>query len=379
MSKEIKIPDARLANVFNEEVVKEIVKPTASTDNQNSEIDTVDKKTFILTKKVNNEYDRIRKQEDNLAKFGELTLKPNAEAVQEIVDKQKEYFEFARQSKVFLHEGFNKKVPFFPRNLIMMGAKTGSGKTTIVSNICYHTVLQGGRVLVITNEEVPGDFYSRIACLFKGWAYRNHDDMTPEQADTITDMITVLSQRISVVDDNYGGLDGVTTSPEGLRTLLDRVISKADGEFDCVLIDYYQGFFRSLQDKSMNRYDVQENVSELLYNYKDRIPCPLVILSQLKELTDEKTPFKERIEGRKVILNKATCAIEVIAEPENMRTSFSIKKARYAGTLGETVYSGFDKGKYIPYTKEFAMKQLMKQEQKDRAKVMGKVFEGKEK
>jgi len=235
--------------------------------------------------------------------------------------------------------------------------------------------MQNGRVLVITNEEVPGDFYSRIACLFNGWAYRNHDEMTPEQSDSITGMIKVLSQRITVVDDNYNGLNGVTTSPEGLKTLLDRVISGEDGDFDCVLIDYYQGFFRSLQDKSMNRYDVQENVAELLYNYKDRLPCPIVILSQLKELTDEKTPFKERIEGRKVILNKATCAIEIVAEPEHMRTVFSIKKARYAGTLGETIHSGFDKGKYVPYTKEFARKQLMKQEQKDRAKVMGKVFE----
>lgn len=378
MSEEIKVPDARLAAVFDTAVVQDTTKEPPIVEKD--QVDTVDKKTYILTKKVNNEYERIKKQEANLSNFDNLTLSPDEEEVKNIVKRQKEYFEFARQSRVFLHEGFNKKVPFFPRNLIMMGAKTGSGKTTIVSNVCYHTVLQGGRVLVVTNEEVPGDFYSRIACLFKGWAYRNHDDMTPQQADTITDMIAVLSQRISVVDDNYSGLDGVTTSPEGLKKLLDRVISKADGEFDCVLIDYYQGFFRSLQDKSMNRYDVQEQVSELLYNYKDRIPCPIVILSQLKELTDEKTPFKERIEGRKVIVNKATCAIEVIADPENMRTSFTIKKARYAGTLGEVIYSGFDKGQYVPYTKEFAMKQLMRQEQKDRASLMGEVFdEGKDK
>lgn len=335
----------------------------------------IEKKKFVYNTKIDREYKKIKQLEEESKSLNKLSLVPTEETLEQIATEQQEYFDFAKKAKVFLHEGFNGKVPFFPRNLIFMAAKTGSGKTTIVSNVCYHTVLQGGKVLVITNEEVPGDFYSRIACLFKGWAYKNHDEMPPEYSQQITKMIKVLGKRITVIDDNYNGLKNLSTSIQGLERILERVRSKVDGEFDCVLIDYYQGFYKDLENPHAAKWEVQEKTAEILYQYKDLLNCPIVLLGQLKDSHEDNVPFKERIEGRKSVLNKATCAIEVIAEPENMRTSFTIRKARYSGTLGETIYSGFDRGKYVPYTKEFATKRLLEQERKERAKILGKVFD----
>jgi hypothetical protein len=85
------------------------------------------------------------------------------------------------------------------------------------------------------------------------------------------------------------------------------------------------------------------------------------VLGQLKE--DENLPFKEAIEGRKVIANRATCCLEVKANFENKTTSWFVRKSRFSASLGKEIKTGFDKGKYVVYDDTFAKKIKSQQEE----------------
>jgi len=88
-----------------------------------------------------------------------------------------------------------------------------------------------------------------------------------------------------------------------------------------------------------------------LDNFKNQYPGPIVILSQLKPGDED---FKTRIEGRKMLLNKATVALEVVADKDKMATQFKVHKGRYSNALGgKGITLGYEKGKYVEYTSAF--------------------------
>jgi HrpA-like RNA helicase len=65
-----------------------------------------------------------------------------------------------KKSMVFMNDRFRLVVPYFQKNLILIGADTGDGKSTTVANAIYSTITKinpatgkYGRVMVLSNEE----------------------------------------------------------------------------------------------------------------------------------------------------------------------------------------------------------------------------------
>ena len=116
--------------------------------------------------------------------FGRLTQ----DAISELVASNDEYMQAAKNAMMFINEEFGKLVPYFRKNVILIGGDTGDGKSTTVANIIFQTISRvnpatgkAGKVLVLSNEEAPEDFYNRVTSIMKGWAYTNHDQFTDEQ------------------------------------------------------------------------------------------------------------------------------------------------------------------------------------------------------
>jgi hypothetical protein len=323
-------------------------------DVQSELTDTRQKQKELFVDGVNTRHHQMEQRKEEEAHLNSIDLSVNnTEYYKRVANNSKEHFLAVRESGVFLDDSFGKAVPYFGKNVILCMATTGDGKSTISANLTYQSIKQGQRVLVITNEENVQDVYNRVTCLLRGWAYNDHRGFTDDQIEHFSEMIIKLSKRITVVDDSYGDGTGVTTTLEGMQAVLESTL-KPGNEFDTIIIDYYQNIDRSNKMPSLEPWQVQERFGKWLEQFRKRSKAPITLLAQRKgRKKDDETDIKNMIEGRKSILNTATCVMEIEAQRDMLRTAFTIKKTRFPDALNKTIHMGFEKGRYVPYTDEF--------------------------
>jgi len=350
--------------------------------------ETQAKRIVLESKRIGIEMAKVEQAERDLERvqsthFGQMS----EEAIRGIQEESTSYINAARKSMVFINPSFAGVVPYFRKNLILIGGKTGEGKSTAVANIVWSTIGQTNsqtgkwrRALVISNEEVQADVYNRITCLANGWHYTNHDKFTDEQTKVFERFIPVWAKdgRMTVIDNTYNGGHGVTTSIEGIQTIFENLIRDKD-YYDVVIIDYYQNVKFSKNSPEMSEYEVQAKLAAMLDMYKNQYPAPIVVMAQVNPPDkDSKVPFEYRIKGRKIITDPATIIMEMVAERERLRTKWIIHKSRFTESVGGAFYTGYDRGQFVKYTNEFQAKVNMIMERRDWEKNVGsKVFEEK--
>lgn len=328
-------------------------------------LDLQAKEAEVRKHRANVALDQIKTAEDEMNRAANLNLdRLSPEQIVELRKQNADYMEAAKYPITFINPEFVKLVPSFRKNIILIGAVTGAGKSTAVANIAAPIIFQKkksdqklGRVLVMTNEEKSEDVYNRVTCLAQGWSYTNHSDFTDEQKKVFDQWIAFLSQegRLTVVDDNYGGVCGTTTTLEGIKGIFENLI-KNKIFYDAIIIDYYQNVQESKLDPNLDQYKVQARLSRMLDHYKNIYPAPIYVFIQLEPSTskdgNKKIPFRHRIEGRKVILNVSTACIEMVADKENLSTEFYFHKSRFTQFNGESITMDYVKGKFVKQDKE---------------------------
>lgn len=328
--------------------------------------------------RVEAQYEKLAKQNEEQEGFKKFKIGFNEERINHLKLQNREYIDLAKKGAVFLGiDDFIGCVPIFPRNLILVGAETGAGKSTLTANMTWQFLKQSKRVLVITNEEHPTDILNRTICLKNNWPYHDHTTITAEQQDEFDKMYPIFSQRLDIIDDNYNGVGGLTTTLEGLKTILENLKEKVkNGEepYGVIIIDYYQNANTSSKNPGANGFEVLHEVGRALDLFKNVYNAPIILLSQLKALAneDDTTPFKERIEGRKSVFNFSTCAIEVRADKQHNRTEWIFRKSRFSKAMGKTVLTGFDKGRYVPYNREFARRSEAEKTEREQRELLSK-------
>lgn len=326
------------------------------------------KKFALEERRVNAEYENMLESDRAITviettNFGAMT--------QEQIERESAdaaaYFDAAKFKMEFVNKSLDESIPFFRKNLIVIGAKTGNGKTQLLAN-CVHNILsqrnpitgQMRRALVITNEETTIDIYNRVTCLVKGWTYENHEKFTDEQKQVMDKYFRVMAGKGSlvVVDDNYNGATGVTKTIEGIERIFENLIA-TETWYDVVIIDYYQNINSSSKNPKLDQFRVQEKAAALFDRYKNIYPAPIVVFTQLKssepgEETDDGMPFELRLKGSKSIIVPATHVFEIVADHQNCRTECKIHKSRYRPkSVGGIFYLGYDRGRLVAYTKDF--------------------------
>jgi hypothetical protein len=368
----------------DKEILEQLVAEQAELDRRKK--DLAEKELKLRERRVNNDFQRLETNDKELTiakttNYGGMTDTQIADLQRENL----EYFEAARKRIMFINKEFNNSVPFFKKNLILIGGKTGEGKSTAVANVVTTTMNRTNpdtgrrcRVLVFTNEEKSEDVYNRVTCFAKGWHYVNHDKFTLEQVQTFDKYMPILAKDgwLTVIDDRFGStpgaqVNGVTTSVEGIQTVFDAIIR--DGiHYDAIVIDYYQNVSKSKLNPNAPNWQIQEQFASMLDQYKNVLPCPIVLMAQVSPPDEDNTiPFKVRIEGRKSILNVATCCIEMVKDATNRCTQWIVHKSRFNETIGGGFKTGYDKGRFVEYTDEFkrqvnAWKEIQAAKQQDK-------------
>lgn len=341
-------------------------------DRKHEEI--IQKKKEIDEYNINARYDSIVRAKRQASVLEDINLDVDAEDYKRvIIQRNTEYLENAREGGVFLDDTFRGYVPYFPKNLILIGAKSGNGKSTIAANLAYNAIRNGQRALIITNEEAEEDFYNRIICLLKGWHYTDHENFTDDQLKTFNMGIAALSQKMMVISDVWQGREGTTTTLEGLTGVFNAV-KRSKQTYDVIILDYYQGLSQSLLNPGMADWQVQQEMATYLNGFVKTYPHgPVIVLSQLKE-GDE--TFKNRVEGRKSIYNRASCAVEVKPNFDLRCTEFEFHKARHNQAVGKALRMGYNKGMFVPYNDDFKMKVMMDKQKRTTADALKDIKPG---
>jgi len=322
------------------------------------------KKKELEANRVNVQHEQMVENKTRLSNIKESSFGTiSTDRANELVEENEKYFESAKKQLGFINSSFDGRIPFFEKNLIVIGAKTGEGKTTCVANIVRSIITQKHpvtgktcRCLVITNEESITDFYNRITCLIKGWHYVDHDLFTPDQLKTFSQYIKILSTRVTVIDDQHSSnnkvLTGATTTPEGIDSIFQNLMN--DGEFyDVVLLDYYQGINESSKDPTLDEYKSQRKLTHILEKWRKVYPAPIVVMAQIDPPDEEdRVPFQRRVQGTKLICTRATMLLEMIKHTDQLMTEWKIHKGRFA-RLGQSVKTGYHNGLFVPYTTAF--------------------------
>lgn len=308
------------------------------------------KKKAIESFRTEADYERWIKSKQETDAFQAINIEENDnEYLQQILKENKEYLEAARTCKRFVCEAFDNVVPNFGKNINLIGANTGEGKSTTVANIALETSMQGGKTLILTNEEAIPDVYNRITCLIKGWVYANHNEFTDEQKLALEDGMVKLSKYIKVVGDSSYG-PGTTTTIEGVKGVLESLI-KNNQKYDSIIIDYVQKVAFSKTNPNLKSWEVLNNVMQYLDGFKNRYLAPITLMAQLHNSGNGNTErsFEDRLKGFKGIITPVTCAMEMVADKKGLKTKFVIHKNRwYNGNLdGQEIAVGWFKGKYV--------------------------------
>ncbi len=337
------------------------------------------KKKEIEEARINYQHDLVINAKKKSLDFKKLSVDSfNEEDVTNIVRENDDYMEAAKDGICFIMDEFKNAVPYFRSNLILIGANTGEGKSTTSANIIYKTLQQGRKVLAITNEEKSSDVYNRITCLKNEWIYTNHDKFTPDQKEVFRKNIPLLSKGLIVIDNNYKGLTGVTTTLEGFIGFMESLLT-SETKFGAIVVDYIQNISRSIENPRLQKWEILARVAEFLNDFKNKYPAPIIILAQLhNSKSNEEKSFEERLKGFRGMLEVVTCAIEVRADRKNLRTEWIIHKNRWFSELnGQGLMTGWYKGRYVslnnPSYMVWAKQKQAERAQREREKINARV------
>jgi len=381
MSEEKKpIPDA--LKKFQEDLERD-----KDWDKQKKELQK--KKLLVDDYKYTNELEIITKSKSDISKIDKVNVGVMSdEEIQETMIKNRLYLEGAKNGMLFLNETFRNFIPCWAGNIILVGARTGGGKSSATANLIYSTVKQTNpltgknrKVLCISCEETPLQVFNRLTCLVLGYNFNEQDEFTEEQKTQLVEFsgkwpkygVTVIG------DDGHGRTDSI----EGIRSIFENLVALKE-YYDLILIDYIQKIVTSKKNPKAQQFTVLKDVMNILDYYKNEYPAPIVVMSQLSSQNagdpENELDFQDRLRGCKDLITPCTVALEMVPDVQNLRTRWYVRKNRYKGsTVNGWKDTAYDRGMFKPMTTAWEKEVSLSKEKKEWAEQVGKhVFDNKE-
>ena len=206
------------------------------------------KKAELDKIRIEQQYDRVKQNQKDQARLEQVDITAVNEDFVAKMDREHELMRQSLKNRLpFVNAQLSELVPFSYPNLLLVGAKTGHGKSTFLANIAYTLVASGKKVLVISNEEMGVNVYNRIACLHRGYNINKFQSFSDEQHADIKDLRGKFyrSNRLKVIDADYPDMKDATITNEGLKFILDKLLEEQEANggnatYDAILLDYLQ-------------------------------------------------------------------------------------------------------------------------------------------
>lgn len=348
------------------------------------------KKKIVDRHRIDSQLEYIEKRKTEMERLSKIDITALPDAYFDKMDEEHDRMIQSLTNRMpFINPDLTEFVPFSYPNLLLVGGKTGHGKSTTAANIVYSLLNdlneQGKprRVLVISNEEMSVNVLNRIICLEEGWNINNIKNFSLPQHETLRKRRREISAngRLRVIDSDFPGFKDVTTSIEGLKFVLENAYDRFQetGEaYDAILIDYFQKITISKENPRLRPFDVLVEVTNFLDGFYKRYPAPVVVFSQIKPESKDDAEFEHRVKLCKNIFVVSTHALEIVPDKRTLSTEFICHKHRFSSDEnGTSVIVGWDKGFLVPYTDEFKMAVIKRLSEKEHQKLMGTIDFGK--
>jgi hypothetical protein len=270
-------------------------------------------------------------------------------------DRMLKDVEDRKNAVTFINDTISEHFVAAPSSLMVVPSMTNNGKSTLTAKITETLVNENKRVLVLSNEEKEPDVRARVSCLRTNISFGDYktNKCTTDQVNLVLDdaeMLADESRLVVISTKNESDAYKVTTVKGVMATL-----EKAKGNFDCVILDYYQNVNIS-EFGSIEPWHVNNKLASQLNIFKDSCPYPIVVMAQCKAIkTDKKIenkgqlPFESnhpmyRWKGGESILLYATDILELVRDFENSCSYIYAHKVRFGhGEMERNHCLPFDK------------------------------------
>lgn len=264
----------------------------------------------------------------------------------------------SRQKRLtYMTPRLTKVMPLYGDNVILIGAKTGTGKTSALANIVSPLLKEGKAIACISTEETSEDTLFRNYCLQHDlnvansgcWYNDTHEKQFQQDIQGYLE-----SKQLQLYDSYTYGVDKDTgakiqcpemTSIEGLLTALAD-IEKSPRLPDVLIIDYISKIGSSKSVRNEMEWQIIYKAAAILEEWCKKLNVPSIIFSQLEDSSESRSSFKSRLPGSKRIMNLVTVAIELDVDYENKTTQYICHKNRMEQILFRKTVR-YDRGLFV--------------------------------
>jgi hypothetical protein len=276
-----------------------------------------------------------------------------------------------RNSVPFISDTLGKIVPQIAGQITMVGAISGTGKSTTTAAIAHRNYTAGKKTLIISNEESTPKILSRIACIEEDISFN----------DYFTDLVSTadrkrVAKRIDDIKNFVTPVDHPLAS-----TCVERVVdylSKASKKgYSLAIVDFLQRIVRSETNPTAERVHTLMTFKDLLTDYSGSHSMPVVVMAQLKpmEPDEQDRNIQTRIGWSTGFYECCANVIEAIKIDNIPVTTYHIQKGRFSGAKKLWSPHEFKNGSFVPISKsrvtELRAKEKDKQVQDSLEELLG--------
>lgn len=232
-----------------------------------------------------------------------------------------------RKAVPFINSALSTVCPLCPGAVYLMGAASGTGKSTTTAAIAHGLYAQGMRSFIISNEETEAKIIARVACIELGIDFNLYiqDKLPASFRKQIAHKILEIEPYVTVMDDPIA-----STTLEKIESILGEV--NESGSYQAVIVDFLQRINKSTLVPGIERTDALYRFKDIITDYAQHAKIPVIVMTQLIPISSDETErnFESRIKFCKGFMESAAAAIEIIKIKGIPVSTFYVAKGRFS-------------------------------------------------
>jgi replicative DNA helicase len=308
------------------------------------------KRKEVEIAKINREYYKIEQQKKLDKQLEGLTLKAieSAQDPRKMIGILENSAEQIKSSVPFISSALGKNAPQVAGQITMLGAISGTGKSSNSAAIAHRNFTMKKKTLVISNEESKQNVLARVACIDRQVNFNDYIQnlVSREERKLVAQGIIEVSPYVVVADHPLA-----TTTAEHVVALLDE--ADEEGGYSVAVIDFLQRINRSSDNPSLEQTHVLYRFKDLITDYSGRAKMPVIVMSQLKPMDPEEQDrqIEQRIKWCTGFYECCSTVIEAIKLNDIPVTTYHIQKSRFGGSKRHWIPHEFVNGLFVPIDK----------------------------